>query len=338
MTIAILLDQPRKNHLPGEEGVREDLQKRKMAKEIENVLLKQYKCVTVIADSNFILKLQKEKVDIVFNLCNGIHGETRLAQIPAILEFFKIPYTGSSILGHTLSINKIISSRIFQSAGINTPKFLAIYDERDLEQLKPENIDFPVIIKPADEGSSRGVHQNSLVYDMESLKKKVKEELMLYNPPIMINEYIDGREFSVGILGYKDNVEILPILEISYDNLPDYIPKFSSFELKCHYNGYKSEDICPAILDYELKKAIIQTATKAYNVLDIKDYGRVDIRLKNGIPYVLEINSLPGLVRGYSDITKMAEVAGLGYEGLIYAIVDSAFARYNLLEQENDVV
>ncbi|HHW70537.1 MAG TPA: D-alanine--D-alanine ligase, partial [Clostridiales bacterium] len=242
MTIAILLDQPRKNHLPGEEGVREDLQKRKMAKEIENVLLKQYKCVTVIADSNFILKLQKEKVDIVFNLCNGIHGETRLAQIPAILEFFKIPYTGSSILGHTLSINKIISSRIFQSAGINTPKFLAIYDERDLEQLKPENIDFPVIIKPADEGSSRGVHQNSLVYDMESLKKKVKEELMLYNPPIMINEYIDGREFTVGILGYKDNVEILPILEISYDNLPDYIPKFSSFELKCHYNGYKSED------------------------------------------------------------------------------------------------
>ncbi|HHW71104.1 MAG TPA: D-alanine--D-alanine ligase, partial [Clostridiales bacterium] len=143
---------------------------------------------------------------------------------------------------------------------------------------------------------------------------------------------------TVGILGYKDNVEILPILEISYDNLPDYIPKFSSFELKCHYNGYKSEDICPAILDYELKKAIIQTATKAYNVLDIKDYGRVDIRLKNGIPYVLEINSLPGLVRGYSDITKMAEVAGLGYEGLIYAIVDSAFARYNLLEQENDVV
>ncbi len=338
MTIAILLDQPRKNHLPGEEGVREDLQKRKIANEVEEVLSKRYECITIVADNNFVLKLQKENVDMVFNLCNGIHGETRLAQIPAILEFFNIPYTGSSILGHTLSINKVISSRIFESAEINTPKFLTIYDERDLEQLKAEDINFPVIIKPADEGSSRGVHQDSLVYDMESLEKKVKEELILYNPPIMINEYVDGREFTVGILGYRDDVEVLPILEISYDNLPDHLPKFSSFELKCHYDGYKSEDICPAILDYELKNAIVDIARRAYGVLDIRDYGRVDVRLKDGVPYVLEINSLPGLVRGYSDITKMAEVAGIGYDGLIYSIVDSAFARYNLFEQEDDVV
>ena len=101
-------------------------------------------------------------------------------------------------------------------------------------------MDFPVIIKPADEGSSRGIHQDSLVYEIESLRKKVKEELKIYNPPIMINEYIDGREFTVGVLGYRNDMQTLPILEISYDNLPDHLPKFSSFELKCHYDGYRS--------------------------------------------------------------------------------------------------
>lgn len=337
MKIAILIDRPRKSYLSGEEGEREDLQKQKVVKAIYEVLSEKFKCTVVVADKNFILKLQKENVDMVFNLCNGIRGETRLAQVPAILEFFGIPYTGSSILGHALSINKVISSRIFKSKGINTPGFLPVYRKSDLTQLKSK-ICFPAIVKPADEGSSRGVHQDSLVYDMKSLSEKLKEELEVYNPPIMINEYIPGREFTVGILGCRNDVKVLPILEISYDHLPDHLPKFSSFELKCHYNGYRSKDLCPAPLDDELESAIIKTAKAAYRALDIRDYGRVDIRLKDDVPYVLEINSLPGLERGYSDITKMADVAGLGYEGLVYSIVDSAIKCYHFYKPEDCVV
>ncbi|MDD3840845.1 MAG: ATP-grasp domain-containing protein [Clostridia bacterium] len=332
MNIAILADKPRKVYWQGEEGELGDLQNQQIVRDVQEVLSKKFKCTVVTADKNFVLRLQREHIDLVFNLCEGIRGQSRMAQVPAILEFFGIPYTGSSILGHTLSFNKAVSSEILESKGVKTPGFLSIYKEQDLAQLREADIEFPVIIKPAEECSSRGIHQDSLVYDMKSLKSKVKEELAVYNPPIMINEYVDGREFTVGILGNRDNVEVLPILEISYDSIPDHLPKFSSFELKCHYDGHESEDICPAILDDELEETIRQTAKKAYAILNVRDYGRVDIRLKNGIPYVLEMNSSPGLERGYSDIVKMAEAAGMGYQGLVYSIVDSAIDRYNLLD------
>ncbi|MDD3840525.1 MAG: ATP-grasp domain-containing protein [Clostridia bacterium] len=338
MNIAILADQPRKIYWQGEEGEMGDLQNQKIVRAVQKVLSKRFRCIVMTADKNFVSKLQREHIDMVFNLCEGVRGETRIAQVPAILEFLSMPYTGSSILGHTLSINKAVSSEILESKGVKTPGFVSIYKEQDLDRLKEADIEFPVIIKPADEGSSRGIHQDSLVYDMESLKKKVIEELAIYNPPIMINEYISGREFTVGILGNRDDIEVLPILEISYDNLPDHIPKFSSFELKCHYDGYKSEGICPAPLDNELKETIIRTARQAYAALNLRDYGRADIRLKGDVPYVLEMNSSPGLARGYSDIVKMAEASGMGYEGLVYSIVDSAIERYNLFEQGNDVI
>ncbi|HHV83225.1 MAG TPA: ATP-grasp domain-containing protein [Tepidanaerobacter syntrophicus] len=333
MKIAILVDEPRVSYLPGEEGLSEDLQKRKTVKNLKEVLSKRFECSLIKADKDIISKLQKKNINLVFNLCNGIRGETKQAQIPAILEFAGIPYTGSSILGHTLALNKNYACKVFKGSDVPTPEFLCIYGKDDLMQLRDRKIKFPVLIKPCDEGSGRGIHQDSLVYDFRSLNRKVQQELRLYNPPIMLTEYIKGREFTVGILGNGNNLEVLPILEISFEALPDGLAKFYSFEVKSNYAD-KTIFRCPAPLDNELKINIEKTAKKAYNALNLRDYARVDIRVKNDTPYVLEINSLPGLQKGYSDITKMAGACKLGYEGLIFKIVENAINRYKQTSEQ----
>jgi D-alanine-D-alanine ligase len=326
MKVAIITDQPRVKFLPTEEGVLEDKQKIKTVKRIKDVLSKKFNCIDLVFDENIISKLKKAKVDLVFNLCNGVNGDSRLSQLPAVLEYAGIPYTGSSPLGHALAYNKIYSCRLFNEAKVPTPKFTYVYNIKEIENL---NIKFPVLVKPKDEGSSRGIHENSLVFNMDDLIQRVDEDLKTYNPPIMITEYIEGREFSVGILGNGKNLSVLPILEIDFSNLPNHLNNIYSFEVKYHYTGETIFHV-PANLKKGIKEEIEKMAIKAYNTLGIRDYARIDIRLKEEkIPYVLEINSLPGLMEGHSDIVKMAEASGLGYENLIMKIVENAMERYH---------
>jgi len=318
-------DRPRVGLLPLEERLKEDEQKRKTVEEIKRILSQKYDCISLVADDNIINQLKAENVDLVFNLCNGIQGTSKLAQLPALLEFANIPYTGSSILGHTLAINKIYSSSIFKATNIPTPKFIPIYHVNQFNSLE---IEFPILVKPSDEGSSRGIHQDSLVFDMDSLIKKVSEELQIYNPPIMLNEYIEGREFSIGIIGNGEDITVLPIQEVDLSNLPDGFKKFYSFEVKAYHKDKTVYHIPPKLTEEE-SELLINTAKKAYRVLGLRDYARVDIILKDGVGYVLEINSLPGLMKGKSSLYRMAEATDLGYEGLIFKIVDTALKRYN---------
>jgi len=334
MKIAIVTDKSRMKFLPNEEGLMEDNQKMKTVADLKKVLSEKYTCIDLTFDDNILSKLRKEKVDLVFNLCNGINGDSRLCQLPAILEYAGIPYTGSSPIGHALAYNKIYSCKLFRESNINTPNFTYVSDITELEGI---DFKFPVIVKPKDEGSSRGIHQNSLVFNKKDLIKKVKEELNAYNPPIMITEYIEGREFTVGILGNDEDLFILPILEIDFSNLPKNLYRFYSFEVKFHY-GDKIIYHVPAELDMNTQERIEDAAKKAYNILGLKDYARIDIRLKDNIPYVLEVNSLPGLLRGYSDLTKMADACGLGYKGLIFKIVESALKRYKLYNKRKTYI
>ncbi|MDI6600971.1 MAG: ATP-grasp domain-containing protein [Thermoanaerobacteraceae bacterium] len=323
MKIAIVTDRSREAVFPGEEGRHEDEQKRETASNIKEVLSKRFECIDLIADDNIITRLKEEKVDLVFNLCNGIRGDCKLAQLPAMLEFAGIPYTGSQVIGHTLALNKRYACRVFKSMGIPTPDFIPVYS---VDELEGREIRFPEIVKPSDEGSGRGIHQDSLVFDMAALKKKVGDELSTYNPPIMVTEFIDGREFTVGVLGNGNNIEVLPIMEIGFDNIPEGMARFYSFEVKAFY-GDKTTYRCPADIDKGLKERIEKIAIAAYRALSIRDYARVDMRVRDGVPYVLEVNSLPGLWKDFSDLPKMADVSGLGYDGLIMRIVDSALKR-----------
>jgi len=326
LKIAIVTDQTRKSLVPDEEAHLEDLQKTQTVMAIKDILSKKYDCISLVADDNIIGNLRQEDVDLVFNLSNGLEGDSKLAQLPALLEFANIPYTGSSILGHSMAINKIFSSTIFKYSKIPTPKFFSV---SSLEDLDNENIEFPLIVKPNDEGSSRGIHQDSLVFNREDLVKKVKEELEIYNPPIMLSQYIDGREFSIGMLGNGKDISILPIQEVDLSNLPDDLLKFYSFEIKSYYKSYTQYHI-PARITEDERQILESTALKAYKSLCLRDYSRVDIILKDNIPYVLEINSLPGLQKDKSALYRMAEATDLKYEGLIFKIVEVARKRYGI--------
>lgn len=326
MKIAIVTDKSRKGFLPPDEALLEDKQKEETVKDLKKVLSKKHDCITIIADDNIIKNLRHEKVDLIFNLCNGLDGDSKLAQLPALFEFLNIPYTGSSILGHGLAINKNYSFTIFQASNVPTPKFFPVFNIEEIEDI---DLEFPIIIKPNDEGSSRGIHQDSLVFNKEDLHKKVKEELAIYNPPIILNEYIQGMELSIGIIGNDDDIRVLPIQELDLSQLPEEMHKFYSFEIKSYLKSHTVYHI-PARLSEKEYELISSTAIKAFKSLGLKDYGRVDIIYSNGIPYVLEINSLPGLMIGKSSLYRMSEVTDFAYEGLVFKIIESARERYNI--------
>ena len=326
MRIAILTDQPRFNLFPSEEAFREDEQKRKTILGLKEIISKKYECGIFEASDDIISVLKKNNINFVFNMANGIQGCSKLSHIPAMLEFAQIPYTGSSIIGHALALNKIYTCKILKNLNIATPRFIYVYKEDELLQ---HEISFPVLVKPCDEGSSRGIYQDSLVYDFSTLKKKVAEELNTNNPPVMVTEYIEGREFHVGLLGNHDNMLVLPIEEISFHNLPSSLRSFYSFEVKAYYKD-KTVYKCPAPLNTELRQRIEEECIRAFNALSLRDYSRFDIRVRDNTPYILEVNSLPGLLENYSALTRMANSCELGYEGLIFRILDLAFERYDI--------
>ena len=324
MKIAIVRDQSRAEFLPGEEGIQEDRQHKITMGHIREALEDTYEVIDLLMDHNLIENLDREKVDLVFNLCNGIKGEASLSQLPSLLDYEDIEYTGSAPLAHGIAYNKIYSGKIFKASGIATPGFIQVNSIEELDDIK---LSFPLLVKPKDEGSSRGFQDDSLTFDRESLIEKVKEGLETYNPPMMVMEYIEGTEFTVGVLGNGDDIRILPILEIDFSRLPEELNKIYSFEAKFEYDKYITYHI-PARVDEETYKKISETAIKAFNSLGLRDYSRVDIRLKDGVPYVIEINSLPGLDRYNSDIIKMAEAEGMDYDTLIKTIVNISKERF----------
>jgi len=330
MRIAIVVDKPRAVFLKNEEGLLEDKIKKSTAYHVEEALRRKYDTVVMINDRDIGTRLRMENIDFVFNLCNGIKGESRLSQLPAMLENEGIPYTGSGPIPHGIAYNKIFSGKIFKAADIPTPGFFSV---RKVEELEHMNLTFPLLVKPKDEGSSRGIKDDSLVYNREDLKRKVVENLECYNPPVMISEYIEGREYTVGILGNHENQRVLPIMEIDLTGLPKEMNKIYSFEAKFEFDDYVVYHL-PARLDEEMRRKIEDTARKAFHSLGLRDYSRVDIRVKEGIPHVIEINSLPGLNREISDIVKMAEADGITYEQLVLDIVEIARERTESLPRK----
>lgn len=323
MKIAIVTDQPRATVLKTDEGIQEDLQSVETLKYIMDALEPEYEVVSIPMDENIFKNLHTKKVDFVFNLSNGITGEASLIQLPAMLEFAGIPYTGSGPLPHGLAYNKIVSGKIFKASGIPTPNFVSIRNGDELANLK---LDFPLIVKPKDEGSSRGIQDNSLTFELSALTEKVAENLKKYNPPLIISEYIEGREFTVGILGNGDEVEVLPIMEIDFSDLPEGMNKIYSFEAKFEFDEHIVYHI-PSNISEETEALIKHSAVNAYHSLGIRDYARIDIRVRDNKAYVIEINSLPGLDKYHSDIIKMAKAKGIEYDELIRRIVSIARKR-----------
>jgi D-alanine-D-alanine ligase len=331
--VCIIKDGSRETLHRNEESKHIDHQKSATLDTVREVLEKRYDVVVLKADAFLPAKLEQEKPDIVFNLSSGIEGESRQSQIPAILEMLRLPYTGSGTLAHSLALNKGMAKQIFLQNRVPTAKFQIF---TSLDQELDKSLKFPLIVKPSCEGSGMGVHRDSVVYNEKDLYRIVGNRLKEYEEDILVEEFIDGREFTVGIVGNGPKVKVLPILEINFDNVPEESGKFYTFETKTKM-GHLTNFYCPAPVTDELREKIEMAALGAYNSLKCRDVSRVDIRVKDDMPYVLEINTLPGLQKGYSDLPRMAEAGGMTYDYLINFILESAAKRYGILDSGDEV-
>ena len=277
---------------------------------------------------NLFSYFRKNRVDMVFNIAEGKCGKFRESEVPAILDYLDIPYTGSNTFSLALALNKALTKKILKAESIPTPNFQVF--TKGNEELDPE-LRFPLIVKPNCEGSAKGIDISNVVTTQESLFKKVREIINTYRQEALVEEFIEGRELTVGILE-NGKTTILPVLEIDFSTCKNSGEYFYSWRMK-EYQGNTELGLvptfhCPARLDKHIEAQVKETALKTHHAVGCYDISRTDIRLsKDSIPYVLEINPLPGLDPHESNFPIMAYAAGMKYEDLIEAILMSASQR-----------
>lgn len=278
---------------------------------------------------------QNNSVDIVFNIAEGTHSRFRESEVPALLDFLDIPYTGSNSFTLALALNKAMAKRIFRCEHIPTPNFQIFHCANTA--LNPQ-LTFPLIVKPNYEGSGKGISSSSVVYNEKDLLTQVKRVIADYRQEALVEEFIEGKELTVGVLA-NGKVEALPILEIDFSDCQKSGEYFYSWKMKEFQGnaelGLVPRFYCPARLSEETAQRVKETALRAHKALGCFDISRTDIRLsKDNIPYVLEVNPLPGLDHKESNFPMIARAAGMRYSDLIRFILDSALERYGISHSE----
>lgn len=268
-------------------------------------------------------RLEQERPDIVFNIAEGWFGRNRESLIPGLLELLGIPYSGSDSLALGVALDKAMAKRVVSSAGIPTPQFCKVNSPEEAMHL---DLRYPVFVKPNSEGSSKGIRNSSRINNRSQLLEKVEWITTVYNQPAIIEPFLPGREFSVGLLGNGPNLRVLPIIEVCPGGRDEADHEFVySYETK---SGNLEWFKCPAPVSRELQRRIAHIAIGVYNLLECKDFARVDIRLDgDGNPQFLEINPLPGLSK-VSLYPLQANAGGIGFTELINTILESAWSRY----------
>ena len=278
--------------------------------------------------------LRRIRPDIVYNICEGVRGESRESQIPALLEMLGIPYTGSGPLALALSLDKPTAKKIFAYHNVATPRFRAFEPG---EAIDTNGLRFPLFVKPAREGSSMGISPDSRVLNAAETTERVLYIHRAYHQAALVEEFLEGREFTVGLVGNQDPT-VLPVMEVNYDPVPNYNGRIYDYQFKQEWDDWKYFH-CPAPIPPDLEARVVATAIAAWRVLGCVDVGRVDVRLDaDGVPSALEVNPLPGLSPGYSDLCRQADVAGFGYTTLVNRILDAAIDRYGLADRARAIV
>ena len=296
------------------------------------------------ADATLPQALGKFKPDICFNIAEGVGGDAREAHAPALLELLSIPYTGSRVQTNAISLDKTLTKRIWRDRRLPVAPFQE-FTMGD-ESLRPE-LNFPLFVKPAREGTGMGVDAHAVVSDETELRERVRWTIETYAQPALVETFLPGREFTVGVLGRKDaklfgrhpewyekdGFHQLPILEV--DTSRSVTPNIYSQEAKSISLGDSGAPayFCPADIPPEMAKKFHHLARRAHNLLGALDVSRTDVRLDaEGNPRLLEINTLPGLTAGYSDLCIEASSEGISYVDLILEILYLAAGRWGLLE------
>jgi D-alanine-D-alanine ligase len=278
--------------------------------------------VPLEANSELPSKLIESKVDLVFNIAEGLSGRNREAQVPALCELCGIPYTGSDAATLALALDKALAKRLLRQHAILTPEFQVMTTGR--EKMSPR-LRFPLIVKPIAEGSSKGILSKCVVDDELSLRKVVREIVECYKQPALVEEYISGREFTVGLLGDR-RPRVMPPMEIVFKDRNNTRPVYD-YEVKQDWTEHVYYE-CPAKLTLQELRAVERAARETFQALDCRDVARVDLRMnEQGQVYVLEINPLPGLTPDYSDLVLIAKAAAMDYRTLIAEILAGGLKR-----------
>lgn len=263
-----------------------------------------------------------DRWDLVFNICEGLRGTAREAQVPSILDLYEIPYVFSSPLTLALTLHKGMAKRVVRDSGIPTSDFLVVECESDLSKI---NFPPPYFVKPAAEGTGKGCSGKSIVRDFESLSGVCREIIQKFREPALVEHYLSGREFTVGIIGSGEKASVLGTMEILLSSRAEQ--GVYSFLNKDNYEGRVSYEFRPSGSS-PLIEQVEKVALDAWRVLDCCDGGRVDIRCSaEGQPMFLEVNTLAGLRPRHSDICILAGMAGITYEDLIARIMEAAISR-----------
>ena len=263
-----------------------------------------------------------DRWDLVFNIAEGLYGFGREAQVPALLDAYKIPYTFSDALGQALTLHKGMTKHVVRDLGIATPDFALVNDEEDIASV---HLDFPLFAKPVAEGTGKGVTSLSRIDNRADLKSVCLDLLKAFGQPVLVETYLPGREFTVGIVGTGRNARAIGAMEVLLNS--DAELHAYSYENKEHYES----KVRYALVDDLEARTAREIALAAWRGLGLKDGGRVDLRSDAGrFPNFIEVNSLAGLNPVRSDLPILCGLAGVPYDKLITDILNSALARAGL--------
>lgn len=277
-------------------------------------------CQTILlpVDENFLVNVQQEKPDLIFNYSTGVQEKNSQVITAALLEKTGLPFTSSSMKAHFTALYKDLTKYTLLGKGIPTPPF-QVFNHYE-EELR-EDLGFPLFVKPLHEGASFGIDYNSVVRNHLQLREKVREIHIRYQQAALVEEFVPGREFTVGIWG-NEQPEILPVLELRFNNI-------DNINTQQNKNTRSMQQICPAFIPDDIHKKIKGLAIKAYKAIGCSDYARVDLRMTNeGKIYVIELNTLPSLKADRSSFITMARAAGIEYNEIIKRIVSLALERH----------
>ena len=275
-------------------------------------------------------KLAKgERWDLVFNIAEGLYGIGREAQVPALLDAYKIPYTFSDPLVLSLTLQKGMTKRVLRDLAIATPDFVEINEEAEISDI---SLKFPLFAKPVAEGTGKGIDAKSKINNRQELETVVKSLLAKFHQPVLVETFLPGREFTVGIVGTGAKAKSVGIMEVILkDNAEQDV------------YSYVNKENCEELIEYRkvndaLSEKTVAAAIAAWKGLGCRDGGRVDLRTdENGIPNVIEINPLAGIHPEHSDLPIICTLYGISYKELFQMILQSVSERMNSKsEMRND--
>jgi D-alanine-D-alanine ligase len=283
------------------------------------------------ADATFPQKLARARVQLVFNMAEGLYGQNREAHVPAICEYLNVPYTASDPLALSLSLNKARAKEVLAYHEVPTARFALVDDMVDLARVR---LPYPLFVKPVAEGSGKGIFANNLCRNRAQLRERVSFLLEQYKQPVLVETYLPGPEFTVAILGNGPEAYCLPIVGFDFSTLPTGVTPVYGYEAKWIWDTAEHQlEIfeCPAQLPEKTYRHIELVALDAFQALGCRDWSRIDVRLDEaGIPNIVELNPLPGIIpdpRMNSCFPKAARAAGFTYDELIQEVVRIAWKR-----------